>query len=67
LAIAEIDGEAAPKHPLGVQLREAGFLPSKQGFYLPRNVREQVVPLVAADAEVEPSDLGDEEPEAQDA
>jgi ATP-dependent Lhr-like helicase len=67
LAIMEIDGESAEKHPLGVQLREAGFLPSKQGFYLPRNVREQVVPLVAAASDAEPNDLDDDEPEAQDA
>jgi ATP-dependent Lhr-like helicase len=66
LAIAEIDGEPAEQHSLGPQLREAGFLPSKQGFYLPRNAREQVLPLVAADADLEAL-TDSEEPEAQDA
>ncbi|HKP59085.1 MAG TPA: DEAD/DEAH box helicase [Polyangiales bacterium] len=41
LAIAEINGEPAESHALAVALREAGFLPSKQGFYLPRNARDQ--------------------------
>jgi ATP-dependent helicase Lhr and Lhr-like helicase len=41
LAIAEVNGEPAEAHALVVQLREAGFLPSKQGFYLPRNARDQ--------------------------
>jgi ATP-dependent Lhr-like helicase len=36
LLIAEINGESAPGHAFGAQLREAGFLPSTQGFYLPR-------------------------------
>ncbi len=63
LAIAEINGAPAEQHPLAIELREAGFLPSRSGFYLPRTAREQVLPLVAAD-----DDAGEpEEPEAQDA
>jgi ATP-dependent Lhr-like helicase len=66
LAIAEIDGQPAEQHPIGAQLREAGFLPSKQGFYLPRTAREQVLPLVAADAELE-SEVDSDAPEAENA
>jgi ATP-dependent Lhr-like helicase len=49
LAIAEIDGQPADHHPLAPHLREAGFLPSKQGYYLPRRARDPVVALVAPD------------------
>jgi ATP-dependent Lhr-like helicase len=66
LAITEIDGKPAEEHALGAQLREAGFLPSKQGFYLPRTAREQILPLVAADDDLEAGDES-EEPEAKDA
>jgi ATP-dependent Lhr-like helicase len=44
LAFAEINGEPAESHALALQLRAAGFLPSKQGFYLPRNARDQPQP-----------------------
>ena len=47
LAVAEIDGQAADHHPLAPHLREAGFLPSSQGYYLPRRARDPVVALVA--------------------
>ena len=40
-------------------LNEAGFHHSGQGFYLPRNARTQVVPLVAADDATEAE--GDDE------
>jgi ATP-dependent Lhr-like helicase len=44
IVIAEINGEPAESHALAAQLREAGFLPSKQGFYLPRNARDPQAP-----------------------
>jgi ATP-dependent Lhr-like helicase len=58
LAIGEINGEPPEQHAFALQLKEAGFLPSRQGFYLPRTAREQILPLPTAD---------DEEPEARDA
>jgi ATP-dependent Lhr-like helicase len=66
LAIAEIDGQPAEQHPIGAELREAGFLPSKQGFYLPRSAREQILPLVAADGDLDPGADSDA-PEAENA
>jgi ATP-dependent helicase Lhr and Lhr-like helicase len=47
LLIAEIDGEPAEQHPLAPQLREVGFLPSAQGYFLPRGAREPVLPISA--------------------
>jgi ATP-dependent Lhr-like helicase len=51
LLLAEIDGAAAEQSVLGPALREAGFLPSKQGFYLPRRARGAVLQLPAAEPE----------------
>jgi ATP-dependent Lhr-like helicase len=50
LAIAEIDGQSAEQHALAPYLREAGFLPSTQGYYLPRRARDPVA-LVVPDAD----------------
>jgi hypothetical protein len=49
LLLAEIDAAPAAQHPVAVQLREVGFLPSTQGFYLPRNARDPVLQLPAAE------------------
>jgi ATP-dependent Lhr-like helicase len=62
LLLVEIDGAAAETSVLGPALREQGFLPSKQGFYLPRRARDGVLQLPAAEPD-DPS-LDDE---AQDA
>jgi ATP-dependent helicase Lhr and Lhr-like helicase len=59
LLIAEIDGADASAHGMAPLLREVGFHPSTQGYYLPRSARTQVVPLDAA-----PTDVGDDDDEA---
>jgi hypothetical protein len=65
LLLVEIDGEPAEKSVLGPALRDAGFLPSKQGFYLPRRARDGVLQLTAAD--VDEADVPHIPDEAQDA
>jgi ATP-dependent helicase Lhr and Lhr-like helicase len=45
LLIAEINGEPAGQHPLAAELREVGFLPSAQGYFLPRRARDPVLPI----------------------
>jgi ATP-dependent helicase Lhr and Lhr-like helicase len=47
LLLAEIDGAPAEQSALAPALREAGFLPSKQGFYLPRRARGVLQPSAA--------------------
>jgi ATP-dependent Lhr-like helicase len=65
LLLVEIDAEPAEKSVLGPALRDAGFLPSKQGFYLPRRARDGVLQLTAAEqGETEVPQVPDE---AQDA
>jgi ATP-dependent Lhr-like helicase len=47
LLLAEINGQAAERHPLGSWLQAAGFLPSAQGYFLPKHARD---PLHQPDA-----------------
>jgi ATP-dependent Lhr-like helicase len=52
LLIAEINGAPANEHPFALPLREQGFHPSTQGFYLPRR-RPHALQLTAAEPEPE--------------
>jgi hypothetical protein len=51
LLLAEIDAAPAAQHALAAHLRDVGFLPSTQGFYLPRRARDPVLQLPASEHE----------------
>jgi ATP-dependent Lhr-like helicase len=67
LAIAEINGEPAEQHALAPHLREVGFSPSRQGYFLPRNARDPVVPLIPPEELEDDASAGDEADEPQEA
>jgi ATP-dependent Lhr-like helicase len=67
LLIAEINGEPAEQHPLAAQLREAGFLPSAQGYFLPRRARDPVLPISGEPSEPDHDDSDADLDDAADA